>query len=305
MHINLGITIGDPGGIGPEIVKKVCTEITDVDLTIIGSRKVLDLRADNITYLDIPYQKETITTGQPDKYNGQMSYAYILKAITLAQENKISALITAPICKESLALADIPFTGHTSILKTFTKSKQVSMAFYAKKLKTVLVTIHIPFKDVPLSLTPENLRVAINNSFLYAKLLGIIEPRIALAGLNPHAGENGLFGEEELEVLQPVLKEFQDKGQFISGPWPPDTIFHKAYYGQFDIIIALYHDQALIPMKMLAFENAVNVTLGLPFIRTSPDHGTAFDIVNQNKANPSSFREAVNLARLMIHNRLP
>jgi 4-phospho-D-threonate 3-dehydrogenase / 4-phospho-D-erythronate 3-dehydrogenase len=322
----IGITLGDPGGIGPEIVfKSLKTVFNNKDISekkcsdiyiIFGSKKVIDkyklnslfnalnikiinslekknLKKGCIYFMDLFEIEHSLVTGKPDKQNGQASYEYIKTAIKYALEKKIDSIVTAPICKASLALAGIPYTGHTTMLSDLTNSPETSMAFYTEKLKTVLVTIHKPFKEVPKLLTEKNLSKAVENSFIFAKQLGLKNPRIAIAGLNPHAGEDGLFGTEEQEQIIPVINKYIQKDQKVFGPFPADTIYHQAYNGEFDIVISLYHDQGLIPIKLLAFDKAVNITLGLPFLRTSPDHGTAFNITGKNQASPLSMINAI------------
>jgi 4-phospho-D-threonate 3-dehydrogenase / 4-phospho-D-erythronate 3-dehydrogenase len=315
----IGITLGDPGGIGPEICLKAIIENLKKPTYIpvlIGSKSILEhpkLKAltsqlklctkldtkptNNTCYLiDIKTKNKDFVIGVPDKINGKLCFDFIIKGIDLAKKKDIAALVTAPICKESLKLAALPYTGHTTMLTKLTKSSEVSMGFYTPELKTVLVTVHKPLTKVAELLTEENLTAAAKNSFLFANILNIPKPKIALAALNPHAGEAGLFGIEEQNILEPFIDKIKKQGLNILGPIPADTLYHRALKKEFDIVISLYHDQALIPVKLLAFDRAVNITLGLPFIRTSPDHGTAFDIAYKNEANPGSMIEAIKLA---------
>ncbi|MFC1771250.1 4-hydroxythreonine-4-phosphate dehydrogenase PdxA [Candidatus Margulisiibacteriota bacterium] len=317
----LGLTLGDIGGIGPEVLFKALNKLSKdksfipvvfgsynslpyfgFDSRLVQSIKrvkILDrsqLVCGNIYFYDLTEAGLPFSKGNPSAENGLLSYIYIKRAAEYAVEKKIDAIVTAPICKESLALADIPFSGHTTMLASISKASSVSMAFYTKRLKTVLTTVHVPYKDVPHLLTREKLRTAIDNSLVMAEYLAIKNPRIAIAGLNPHAGENGLFGREEKDILTPVIEEYMNKGLSISGPFPADTVYYRAYHNDFDIVVSLFHDQGLIPIKLLAFDRAVNVTLGLPFIRTSPDHGTAFGIAGKDKASPNSMIEAIKLA---------
>ena len=189
-------------------------------------------------------------------------------------------------------MANITHTGHTTALQSLSKSGPVSMAFYTPTLKTILTTIHIPLMHVASQLTPKKLQQTINHGILFCQNLGITSPKIAVAGLNPHAGEGGLFGNEEARLTN-VIKQYDDT---VSGPYPPDTLYYRASQGDFDLVVSLYHDQGLIPIKLIGFHDAVNVTIGLPFIRTSPDHGTAFDISGQGTANESSTKAAILLA---------
>ncbi|MCP4049517.1 MAG: 4-hydroxythreonine-4-phosphate dehydrogenase PdxA [bacterium] len=320
----IGISLGDPGGIGPEITLKALKQnLADQSYipVIFGSESIIHHsslksltdhfdfkfslpdqksyagKKNEVYFIDsYPSLNKDYLTCKPDKTNGKAAYSFIQNGIKYAQNNKISALVTAPVCKESFKLSSIPYTGHTTMLTELTKSRKTSMAFYTSNLKTVLVTVHKPLSQVPALLTKENLSTAVENSFLFASLLGIKKPKIAISGLNPHAGENGMFGTEEQTIIVPFIQELAKKNIIVEGPFPPDTIYYKAYHGSFDIIISLYHDQGLIPVKLLAFDSAVNVTLGLPFIRTSPDHGTAFDIACKDKASPESIIAAIDLA---------
>jgi 4-hydroxythreonine-4-phosphate dehydrogenase len=304
--MKLGITLGDPGGIGPEVVFKSLAilkdELEGVDVILFGPKSLCShllvkqwlSQAPSSTWIDAG--PSAFQEGRCCKENGEASLSAIQTAVKAFEAGDIQALVTAPICKESMTLANAPAFDHTTLLKHLTKTADVRMAFYSPTLKTVLHTTHIPFSQVPQHLTEDSLGTTLHFAHLFAKKLGITHPKIALAGLNPHAGENGLMGHEEEEILKPFVKRFSDTPTPISGPYPPDTLYHHTHKGLFDVVISLYHDQGLIPVKLLAFDSAVNVTLGLPFIRTSPDHGTAFDIAYQNKANSSSMTEAIRLA---------
>lgn len=305
---SIGITCGDPGGIGYEVALKAlknCAGQINAKFTLFGSNAALDqnnfqkqtkLKISVIHCYDLP-SDFTKKTDNPE--NGRAAYAAIKTAVGDALNGKLDAIVTAPISKTSFRKAEILYTGHTSLLASLTGAKQVSMAFYTEKLKTVLATIHVPLSAVPDLLTEATIRRTIEHSFLFAKQLGIKKPKIAMAGLNPHAGEAGLFGAEETKKIQPVLKKMALKGYPVYGPIPADTLYYRAYKGEFDMVISLYHDQGLIPIKLLAFDRAVNVTIGLPFIRTSPDHGTAYDIAYQDQADARSMSEAILLAYKM------
>ena len=230
--------------------------------------------------------------------NGLASFKILEIAIEAALQHKIQSLVTGPISKEAWYRAGLSYTGHTSLLQSKTGASQGSMAFHTKTLKTVLATIHVPLSEVPSLIDRPCLNRAIQHSVEFSQLCGIQMPHIAVAGLNPHAGEGGLFGSEE-EVIMDVIEEWQLKGVALSGPLPADTLYYRAHKGDFDMVVSLYHDQGLIPIKLIGFHEAVNVTLGLPFVRTSPDHGTAFDIAYQDKANHYSFLSAVKLASTM------
>ncbi len=213
-----------------------------------------------------------------------------------AQAGGIQGIATAPINKEALALAGLPWRGHTEMLAALTNAARVAMMFWSEKLRVVLATIHIPLAKVPAALTIESVTDIIELTHRELPRFGIAHPRIALAGLNPHAGEHGVLGAEETDVLEPAVARSAQAGIDIAGPFPGDTIFLRAVRGEFDVVIACYHDQGLIPIKMIAFGQAVNVTLGLPIIRTSVDHGTAFDIAGKGIADPESMVQAVLLA---------
>lgn len=319
----VGISLGDPGGIGPEIVFKALTSYfkenpnDPTSFILFGSGQVLDNtyiqsltssltiiksppsskpEKHHIYFIDCDIKKDPFTIGHVSAANGLIAYRSIVRAVEFAENKLIDALVTAPISKESLLAAGILYTGHTTLLADKTNSKNVSMAFYTPKLKTVLTTIHHPLRDVPTLLNQSKLERALNNSLEFAKILKINKPKIALAGLNPHASENGMFGSEEKEILIPFATKVRNSGLDLAGPLPPDTLYYRAYTGDFDIVISLYHDQGLIPIKLIAFDTAVNVSLGLPFLRTSPDHGTAFDIAYQAKASINSFAAALDFA---------
>jgi len=313
----IGITLGDPGGIGPEIVFKTFASqpisfnyvlfgaksilshplirqyAKKLPLTIIRDYNEINQRPDNLLFFDCGELPIPFCIGSPNAINGKASYTFIMTALQAVNQQLITGIVTAPICKESFQMAGIPYKDHTSLLKIETQSRRVSMAFYTPRLKTVLATIHIPYRDVPDALTADAILTAYENSRLFSTYLGLLSPKIAIAGLNPHAGENGLFGDEEQRYLLPVIEQLATEGKPLLGPIPADTLYHRAAQGEFDIVISLYHDQALIPIKLLGFFDAVNITLGLPFLRTSPDHGTAFELAYQDRASLDSFKAAL------------
>lgn len=303
-HIKrIGITLGDPGGIGPEITFKMLKRIHDIGCVpvlygadaLFNHPLISSYSTENVqlkSCFDLP---STFTIGRPDALNGRASYAFIEAAIQDCIAGELDAMVTAPICKESLAMAGIPETGHTTILKKMTKSKDVSMSFYSDPLSVVLATIHHPLSQVPTLLTQDVLHATFSNAVRFLKMMGKETPRIAIAGLNPHAGENGMFGHEEDTRIRPAMTSFAHS-EFLYGPFSPDVVFRDAVNGKYDLVVAMYHDQGLIPLKLLAFETAVNVTMGLPFLRTSPDHGTAFDIAYTGKAQENSLFEAFKFA---------
>ncbi|HEX8948828.1 MAG TPA: 4-hydroxythreonine-4-phosphate dehydrogenase PdxA, partial [Dissulfurispiraceae bacterium] len=234
--------------------------------------------------------------GRPSSEGGRASVAYIKKSVELALCGDADAIVTAPITKESLKMAGFKWPGHTELLAELTGAKDYAMVLTGGPLRVILVTIHTALKNVPSLVTRERVLKTIMLAKKTCDMLGIKAPRVAVAGANPHAGEAGMFGSEEIDEIAPAIREAQALGIPVSGPYPADTLFHKAYQGEFDIIVCMYHDQGLIPLKMIAFDKGVNATIGLPIIRTSPDHGTAYDIAWQGVANPSSMVEAIKLA---------
>ena len=278
----VGITVGDPAGIGPEIAAKAAADASVLAVCT--------------PVLYGPPSGETFDLGRISAKAGQAAYDAILRAVSDAQQGKIAALATAPINKEAFAAARVPWRGHTELLAHLTGSPRVAMMFYSDALRVVLATIHIPLAEVPRALTRESLEATIALTAAEMPRFGWPAPRLALAGLNPHAGEHGLMGLEDDAVLAPAVAASRERGVTIEGPLPADTVFVRAMRGEFDAVIACYHDQGLIPVKLVAFGRAVNVTLGLPIIRTSVDHGTAFDIAGRGIADASSLVHAVLLA---------
>jgi 4-hydroxythreonine-4-phosphate dehydrogenase len=276
----IAITAGDPAGIGPEIAEKAAA----------------DPRVRAVCEPLIYGAQNRFEPGKLSAAAGQAAYETILRAVRDAGAGGVQAIATAPINKEALALAGLPWRGHTDMLAALTNTPDVAMMFYSDKLRVVLATIHIPLSEVPSALTFESLGTVIRLTADAMPDFGIRHARIALAGLNPHAGEHGVIGHEEERVLMPAVEQARKAGVDITGPWPGDTVFTRAIRGEFDVVIACYHDQGLIPVKLIAFGEAVNVTLGLPIIRTSVDHGTAFDIAGRGQANPESLIQAVLLA---------
>lgn len=311
----IAITMGDPAGIGPEIIVKAFAEEDIYKICnpiVIGDRAIIkevikvigmDFDPDNIEILNLNEVKNPskLPKGTPSEESGRASFSYIRKALELYRLGVIEAIVTCPISKSALKMAGLPWMGHTDMLAELTDTENYAMAFYSEALKVILVTIHVPLKEVPYLIKKEK----VINSICFAQkacnMLQIENPRIAVCGLNPHAGEDGLMGREEIEEIIPAVKEAKALGINISGPCPADSLFWRAYNGEFDMIVAMYHDQALAPFKLLAFDSGVNFTVGLPFIRTSPDHGTAYDIAWQGKANPKSLLESIKLAVRMVN----
>jgi len=281
----IGITVGDPAGIGPEIARKAADDAR--------------VRAVCEPVLYGPATVDALAAFEPGRVSaraGTAAYEAIAAAAADAMAGRIAAMATAPINKEAFAAAGLPWPGHTELLAHLTGASRVAMMFYADALRVVLATVHIPLAAVPSALTGARLEETIELAAAELPRFGFAAPRLAVAGLNPHAGEHGVIGGEEDAVLAPAVARCRERGIDVSGPFPADTIFLRAMRGEFDAVIACYHDQGLIPIKMAAFGRAVNVTLGLPIVRTSVDHGTAFDIAGRGAADPSSLIEAVHLA---------
>ena len=287
----VGITVGDPAGIGPEIAVKAA-----------GRPEVLAVCEPVLYGPTGGAELSGFAIGQISAKAGQAAYDAILRAVADAQAGRIDAVATAPINKEAFAAAGVPWRGHTELLAHLTGSSRFAMMFYADELRVVLATVHIALSEVPRSLTAERLDATIALTAAELPRFGHPRPRLAVAGLNPHAGEHGVIGREEDEMMRPAIAACRARGIDVAGPFPADTIFLRAMRGEFDAVIACYHDQGLIPVKMAAFGRAVNVTLGLPIVRTSVDHGTAFDIAGKGVADPGSLIEAIKLAaRLASH----
>jgi len=276
----IALTSGDPAGIGPEIVLKAMD----------------DARVRAVCEPILYGSGQAFPPGVLSAEAGRTAYDTIVRAVRDAQAGNIDGMATAPINKEALALAGLPWRGHTEMLASLTNAANVAMMFWSETLRVVLATIHIPLAEVSAAITVESLSAVIALTHRELPRFGLQHPRLALAGLNPHAGEHGVLGREETDVLEPAVAESVRAGIRIVGPLPGDTVFVRAVRGEFDAVIACYHDQGLIPVKLVAFGQAVNVTLGLPIIRTSVDHGTAFDIAGTGAADPESMVQAVLLA---------
>jgi 4-hydroxythreonine-4-phosphate dehydrogenase len=282
MKPRIALTIGDPAGIGPEIARKAA-----------GDARVRNV-CEPVLYS--PPAADRFEPGVLSADAGLAAYNAICAAVQDAQAGKVDAVATAPINKLAFARAGLPWKGHTDLLAHLTGRDRVAMMFWSEPVKVILATVHVPLAEVPRVLTREVVDGVIDLASSELPMFGIVRPRLAICGLNPHAGEAGVLGEEEQRVIHPAVEAARSRGVTIDGPFPGDTIFLRASRGEFDAVIACYHDQGLIPVKLLAFGRAVNVTLGLPIIRTSVDHGTAFDIAGQDRADPSSMVEAILLA---------
>lgn len=313
----IGITLGDPAGIGPETVLKALSlknslpEISYVlfgsssvieeekralglDIDIPSSEKMKDSRSPSIALFEIDFPLKTVKKGLPSEENGKASFLFFERAVEEAKKGNLQALVTAPVSKHSWNLAGLKWSGHTDYLSRL--FPQAIMSFWSDKLKVVLFSHHLPLKRAVEKISKADLLDFFISLYQTIEKIQPDTYRFLVAGLNPHAGEQGLLGTEEEEEIIPAVLEAQKKGMRISGPFPPDVVFRMSLNQQDKIVIALYHDQGLIPFKLESFERGVNVTLGLPFIRTSPDHGTAFDIAGRGVANPDSMVEAIKLA---------
>ena len=309
----LAITLGDPAGISPEILVKSIDELPPATYIIYGSKGIIDryikLLGKNQFYKEIKTPEEAkalgfyliniedhnFTPGKPTKLSGKASVEYLKRATGDTLKKKTDALITLPISKENVMDTGFKYAGHTDFLADVSKVKNYVMALMCDKLKVALITTHIPLRDVPHKISKEKIEDIVNliNKELKTKFK-VKAPKIAVLGLNPHAGDGGYIGDEEIKIISPAVENLKKEGINVVGPLSADTAFNR--YREFDIYVAMYHDQGLIPLKLLCFKKAVNITLGLPFIRTSPDHGTGFDIAGKLIADPSSFIEAVKLA---------
>jgi len=325
---HIAITMGCPVGIGPEIILKFFAQtgsFSEYSPVVLGDIGVLQRCATelkiNTEFLSwqpgIPIQTGQIPVlqlsrfnakeliwGQPTIATGKAMVGYIEKAVSLLLDKTFSAMVTCPISKTSLNRAGYTFPGHTEMLAALTGSTNYVMMMAGSKLRVTLATIHCPLAEVPARLNQEALNALIQTTDTALRQdFGISAPKIAVAALNPHAGEAGLFGHEEKDIILPAIQDMQTGGINIEGPFPPDTIFFKAATGMYDAVICMYHDQGLIPFKLLHFKDGVNVTLGLSIIRTSVDHGTAYDIAGQGLADPASLAAAVDLAAKIARNR--
>jgi len=309
----IGITMGDPGGIGPEVILKALTspEIrAAANYVVIGSEKVLSnisdgALADNISVLDLDnFTVNNATIHKPLPESGKASVEYILKGLDLTLNGKIDALVTAPISKEAIKLAGFDYAGHTELLKEKTAVENVVMFMIGKGLRVAFVTTHLAVNEISGSINQENVFSTIQITATGLKtFFGIDQPKIAVCGLNPHCGDGDRFGTEERDIIIPAIERAQKMGIDCHGPLSADTVFNKALNGEFDIVVVQFHDQGAIPIKMHAFDSGVNITLGIPVIRTSPTHGTAFDIAGKGIADPGSMTEAIRTAVMMAETR--
>jgi 4-hydroxythreonine-4-phosphate dehydrogenase len=281
----VAVTTGDPSGIGPEIAAAA-----------VRDPRVLDV-CDPVVYGPVDADALALyPCGQVSAASGRAAYDMIVRATEDARAGRVDAIATAPINKASFAATGIHWKGHTDLLAHLCGVPDVAMMFWSDTLRVVLATVHIPLADVPRAITVDSLTHIIALTARSLPAFGVPSPRIAVAGINPHAGEDGLMGHEEQLVVKPAVEQARARGIDVSGPFPADTLFVRAVRGEFDVVIAAYHDQGLVPVKLIAFGKSVNVTIGLPIIRTSVDHGTAFDIARQGRADAGSMVEAILLA---------
>ena len=319
----IAITMGDPVGIGPEIILlslcrpsiyNVCRPLVIGDLRILDAakkrvRSKLNIKPvkdpDDGSYelgsVDLLNLSEIVPNkvlwGNPTAETGKAMIRYIKTASDLATRGRIEAMVTCPINKMAMKIAGCHYNGHTELLAERTRSENFAMMLAGKKLRVVLVTIHVPLKEVPSLLTEQKVLSTIKLAWqTLHERFGLKTPRIAVAGLNPHAGEGGMFGNEEKTIITPAIQNAGNQGFDVIGPLPPDTVFYQAANGRFDAVVSMYHDQGLIPFKLIHFNDGVNITLGLPIIRTSVDHGTAYDIAGTGTADPGSLIAAITMA---------
>lgn len=319
------LTMGDPAGIGPEIsIKALASSKLSMNVVIIGDLKVLqytaeklgmsvcfhsiekfsDFKRNAINVLDCSIiRPDQFETGKAQKNCGEASYKYILKAIQLVLKKEAAAVTTNPINKESLKMAGINYPGHTEIFAAETGCNKFSMMFYLDHIGVAHVTTHCSLRKAIDLITKDRImnHIRLLNSAM--KQLGVKKPRIAVGGLNPHAGENGLFGDEEIKHISPAISDARKEGINASGPYPPDTVFMRAFKGEFDGIVSMIHDHGFVALKSRNFQNGVNITIGLPIIRTSVGHGTAYDIAGKGIASPQSLITALNAAHTIYLNR--
>lgn len=324
----IGITLGDINGIGPEVVIKTLSDPRILNLitpVIYGSTRVLSYYRKAMGLEDLNYsqvkakgqffpkainvvncweEEIRINPGQPSRESGKAALMSLMKVVEEVKEGLIEGFVTAPIDKNTIHGDDFPYRGHTEYLTQTFEATESLMLMVGESLKVGLVTEHVPIKDVSKHISKERVELKIRLMELSLKNdFQIGKPKIAVLGLNPHAGDDGLIGDEEQSIIKPVIEDLKTKGKLIFGPYPADGFFGSGQHKKFDGILAMYHDQGLVPFKYIDFENGVNFTAGLPTVRTSPDHGTAYSIAGKNMADESSMRQAIFLATDIIRNR--
>lgn len=312
-RISIAISVGDPCGIGPEVVSKALPcmrRVQDAAFFVFGDQRTLErsgfVPQPNVAVFDIRLDPACeFRLGRPTEAGARASILYLQAAVAAIKNGDLDALVTGPISKEFVKKAGFAWPGHTEFLSSAFGARRVEMVFISEKMKVALLTRHVALADVRRSLNKKNIfECGLIVLDLLKKDFKVRDPRIAVCGLNPHAGESGLFGSEESRIIKPALLALNKRsGCHFYGPYAADTVFYRAVRGEFDMVLALYHDQGLIPFKLLEFEGGVNLTAGLPFVRTSPVHGTAFDIAGKGRADPSSMIAAIKLACQLGRNR--
>ncbi len=304
MPAKLAFTCGDPAGVGPEIIAAwLAAHPTEAaDVAVLGPAQWLATLATPAEKIAVGLDEFAATPGRPESEGALVAWAAMERAALGCTTGEFAGVVTGPVNKAELARIGYPFPGQTEFFATRWGGEPV-MAFCGGKLRVVLATWHVPLCEVPQLLGPRLLRRSVAAAEVLARTEGIAQPRIGVCGLNPHAGEGGLLGEEERDFINPALVKLRSEFPGLSLCQPGDTLFARTLHGEFDVVVALYHDQGLAPLKTVDFDEAVNVTLGLPFVRTSPDHGTAFGIAGQGKANARSFTNAVTVARRLLRAR--
>ncbi len=318
----MAITMGDAAGIGPEIIAKLFAEGSPAPAVVVGDAGILRRAVAllglglEVVEIETPAQAQggggrievlpvgdlpaDLPFGRIDRRAGAAAFAYISRAMDEVQAGRVSAIVTAPINKAAMHAAGIEYPGHTEILAERSHTTDYAMMLANDELRVLLVSIHVSLADAIRAVTPENELRAIRLADRAGRQFGIARPRVAVAGLNPHAGEGGMFGAEDDAIIAPAVARARDEGIAATGPLSGDTVFMRARRGEFDVVVAQYHDQGLIPVKYLGLDHGVNITVGLPFVRTSVDHGTAFDIAGTGQARAASLRYAVFQAAAMI-----
>ncbi len=320
----IAVTMGDPAGVGPEIIARTFADpgigeegrafvvgdpgtleravrIRELPLrvNVVAEPEDADFERDTVDVLPVGDLADDLPFGKLDARAGDAAFRYLERATNLAIEGRVGAIATAPLNKEAMHLAGHKYPGHTEILADLTGTEDYAMMLVTDELKVIHVSTHVSLREAIERVQPERELAVIRLAHGSLRKLGVDEPRVAVAGLNPHAGENGLFGTEDAERIAPAIEEARTEGIDASGPHPPDTVLMRARTGVFDVVVVQYHDQGHIPVKLMGFDTGVNVTVGLPFFRTSVDHGTAFDIAGTGRADHASMRAALDLARTL------
>ncbi|OLP46424.1 4-hydroxythreonine-4-phosphate dehydrogenase PdxA [Rhizobium oryziradicis] len=314
MSTTIGITIGDICGVGPEITVRALNEMSETDRantkiygnlpTLEAARDALGISLDLTPFVvDLPVEGAPLPWGHLSPVAGDAAFRFIERAVRDAEAGKIGCIVTAPINKEALNLAGHHYDGHTGMLRTLTGSAAAYMLLASERLKVIHVSTHVSLQEAIRRATTERVLATIRAGNAHLKRIGYDAPRIAVAGINPHCGENGLFGTEDDDQIGPAVVAARSEGIDVHGPISADTVFHRAYTGSFDLVVAQYHDQGHIPIKLVAFDTAVNVSVDLPIDRTSVDHGTAFDIAGKGIANHGNMNSAIAYARKLVSGR--